>query len=100
MLRAGVSLDTCATAQSQKTADSEENQLFVPIPLALLHAAIQEGYDLATGAVAVGAEGGVAGALGDAVLRGPQDCTGVVSVSGHIGEGIHDVGGGSLLAAP
>ena len=53
----------------------------------LAHTAPEEGYDLRAGTVVVGAEGGVAGALGDAVLHGPQHRIMIVTALGHVGEG-------------
>ena len=66
----------------------------------LLHAAIQEGHDLRTGAVVVGAEGSGGSTGSNTVLHGPQDRIGVVGVSGHIREGIHGAGNRELLRAP
>ena len=61
-------------------------------PLFVAQATIQERYDLGTGAVVSRRERVGGGATGDAVLGGPQNCVGVVSVSRHIGEGIHGSG--------
>ena len=47
----------------------------------------QEGDDLRAGAGCVGAEHGVAGALGDALLHGPQNRVIVVAASLHVGKG-------------
>ena len=69
-------------------------------PDLLAQAAIQERHDLGAGAVVVGTEGGGGGTGGNTVLSSPQNCVGVVSVSRHVGEGIHAVGGGRLLTAP
>ena len=60
-------------------------------------AAEEEGHDLAAGASLVGAEGGLRGALGDAVLDGPQDGVVAVAALGDVGEG-HGGGLGSGLA--
>ena len=49
----------------------------------------QEGNNLGAGAGGVGAEGGVCGALGDALLHGPQHRVVIVSIRLHIGEGVH-----------
>ena len=51
----------------------------------------QEGDDLRAGAGGVGAEHGVAGALGDAVLHSPQDSIMVVAASRNVGKG-HNLG--------
>ena len=61
----------------------------------------QEGHDLRTGAGGIGAEHGLAGALGDAVLHGPQHRVIVVAANLHIGKG-HDcgLGCGAACCAP
>ena len=61
----------------------------------------QEGDDLRAGAGGVGAEHGVAGALGDAVLHSPQNRRLVVAASLHIGKG-HGagLGGGAAGSTP
>ena len=57
------------------------------MPGGSLHTAIQEGDDLAAGAVVAGAEQTAADTAGDTVLLSPLDRTCVVSVSRHIAEG-------------
>lgn len=48
--------------------------------------AVQEGHDLRTGADGIRTEGGIASALGDALLDRPQHCVTVVRIRGDIRE--------------
>ena len=65
-----------------------------------LLSAPQEGDDLGPGAGSVRAEGGGGGAGGDAVLHGPQHRIIVVSVSLHIGKGVHAALGSRRPGSP
>ena len=57
------------------------------MPGGSLHTAIEEGDDLGSRAVVVGAEQAAADAAGDAVLLRPLDCRRIVGVGCHIAEG-------------
>ena len=70
------------------------------MPGGSLHAAIDEGDDLGSRAVVVGAEQAAADTAGDVVLLRPGDCRRVVSVRGHIGEGRIAADSGAAVGTP
>ena len=62
--------------------------------------AIQEGHDLRSGAICVGAECGVGGPLGDVLLGRPQNRISIVGGGLHIGKGIGRTRCRGLLGTP
>ena len=62
-----------------------------------LLASPEEGHDLRSGAICVGAECRVGGSLGDVLLDCPQNCVGIVGIGGNIRERIATARHGGLL---
>ena len=65
-----------------------------------LLASPEEGHDLRSGAICVGAECRVGGSLGDVLLDCPQNCVGIVGIGGNIRERIATARHGGLLITP
>lgn len=64
----------------------------------LRHISIQEGYNLPTGAISVGAKGSGCGSVGDIVCGSPLNGRCVIGISCHVSKGIivSDSRGGSV----